>query len=66
MTHWMFLTRSIVVAAYAIWAGVGTALIALIGVAYFRDDMGVIKIVSLAAIVAGVIGLNLAGTEGNA
>ncbi len=50
-------------AAYAIWAGLGTALIALIGVIYFRDGMDIIKAVSLAAIIAGVIGLNLSGAH---
>ena len=52
--------------AYAIWAGLGTALIALIGVLYFRDGMDMIKAVSLAAIIAGVIGLNLSGAQGSA
>ena len=50
--------------AYAIWAGVGTALIASIGVGFFREDVNIIKIVSLVAIVAGVVGLNLAGGHG--
>jgi small multidrug resistance pump len=52
--------------AYAIWAGLGTVLIALIGVLYFRDGMDMIKAVSLAAIIAGVIGLNLSGAHGSA
>jgi len=50
--------------AYAIWAGLGTALIAVIGALYFREGMDTIKIISLAAIIAGVIGLNLAGGQG--
>jgi small multidrug resistance pump len=53
-------------AAYAIWAGLGTALIALIGVIYFRDGVDIIKVISLAAIVAGVIGLNFSGASGSA
>ncbi len=51
-------------AAYAIWAGLGTALIALIGILYFRDGLDTIKLISLAAIIAGVIGLNLSGAHG--
>jgi small multidrug resistance pump len=47
--------------AYAIWAAVGTALIAAIGVVFFSEGINAIKVVSLAAIVAGVIGLNLSG-----
>jgi small multidrug resistance pump len=50
-------------AAYAIWAGLGTALIVLVGVVYFRDGMDMIKAISLAAIIAGVIGLNLTGAD---
>jgi small multidrug resistance pump len=46
---------------YAVWSGVGTALIAIIGVMYFNEEMGFIKIVSLVLIVAGVVGLNLTG-----
>ena len=44
---------------YAIWSGVGTALIAAIGVFYFKEPATALKIVSLALIVIGVIGLML-------
>jgi small multidrug resistance pump len=47
--------------AYAIWAGVGTVLIALIGFWYFEESATPLKVASIALIVAGVIGLNLAG-----
>ncbi|MDT8376533.1 MAG: multidrug efflux SMR transporter [Mariprofundaceae bacterium] len=50
--------------AYAIWAGVGTALIAVIGVLFFREAMSLMKVVSILLIIAGVIGLNL--SEGKA
>jgi small multidrug resistance pump len=46
--------------AYAIWCAVGTALIAAIGVIWFKESMSPIKVVSLCLIVAGVVGLNLA------
>ena len=46
--------------AYAIWAGVGTLLVAVIGVVAFGEKMGAIKMVSLLLIVAGVAGLHLA------
>ncbi len=45
--------------AYAIWAGLGTALIAVIGIVWFRESVDWVKIASLAAIIAGVVGLNL-------
>jgi multidrug transporter EmrE-like cation transporter len=38
---------------------VGTALTAVIGVIFFSEDVNGVKVVSLAAIIAGVIGLNL-------
>jgi small multidrug resistance pump len=46
--------------AYAIWSGVGTAITAMIGVAYFREPMTAIKIASLALVVIGVAGLSFA------
>jgi small multidrug resistance pump len=46
--------------AYAIWSGVGTALTATIGFVYFREPLTVIKLASLALVVAGVVGLSLA------
>ncbi len=47
--------------AYAIWAGAGTALIALIGMFYFGEPVSIIKITGVLLIVGGVIALNLAG-----
>jgi len=49
--------------AYAVWAGVGTALIAGIGMIYFKEPATVLKMVSLALIIAGVVGLNLSGAK---
>ncbi len=45
---------------YAIWAGVGTALITIVGVLYFREPATALKFASILAIIAGVVGLNLA------
>lgn len=45
--------------AYAVWSGVGTALIAIIGIFYFRESATALKIVSILLIIIGVIGLNL-------
>ena len=45
--------------SYAIWSGVGTALIAAIGVLYFKEPVTAIKIGSIALIVIGVVGLAL-------
>jgi small multidrug resistance pump len=45
--------------AYAIWAGVGTALIAVIGFWYFGDAVTVLKTVCIGLIIVGVVELNL-------
>lgn len=47
--------------AYAIWAGVGTAVVAAVGYFFLGESMDWLKAGSLALIVIGVIGLNLAG-----
>lgn len=43
--------------AYTIWAGVGTMLVALIGIFVFQEPATTLKIGSIALVVAGVIGL---------
>ena len=48
---------------YAVWAAVGTALIAAIGIVAFGEPATTIKLLSLALIIAGTIGLNLAGSH---
>ncbi|MGE3109245.1 MAG: multidrug efflux SMR transporter [Phycisphaerales bacterium] len=45
--------------AYAVWAGSGAAIIALIGIAYYHEPSSLWRILSLVAVVVGVIGLNL-------
>jgi len=45
--------------AYAIWAGLGTSLIAIIGVYFFHEPMTMIKVGSLMLIIVGVMGLRL-------
>jgi small multidrug resistance pump len=48
---------------YAIWAGVGTAAIAVVGVVALGDHMDWIKAVAIALIVVGVVVLNLHGAH---
>jgi|HigsolmetaAR205D_1030408.scaffolds.fasta_scaffold01778_1 small multidrug resistance pump len=45
--------------AYSIWSGLGTAIIATIGILYFKESISLIKLLSIIAIIAGVIGLNI-------
>ncbi len=47
--------------AYAIWSGMGTALITLIGIWYFKESVSVMKLASIGLIIIGVIGLHLSG-----
>ncbi len=46
--------------AYAVWSGIGTALITIIGISYFNESISLQKVVSIGLIIIGVIGLNLA------
>lgn len=47
--------------AYAVWVGIGAVGTAVLGVLWLGEPMGALKLVSLILIVAGVVGLNLAG-----
>ncbi|MGW3494948.1 DMT family transporter [Streptomyces sp. NPDC001020] len=49
--------------AYAIWAGVGTAAVAAIGLTLFGEGLGFAKIAGLTLIVVGVVVLNLGGAH---
>jgi small multidrug resistance pump len=46
---------------YAVWSAAGTALIAAIGMVAFGEPATALKLASLALIIMGVVGLNLAG-----
>ena len=46
--------------AYAVWAGAGTLLIAAIGILFFEVSTSPLKLASMALVIAGVVGLNLA------
>ena len=44
---------------YAIWSGLGTVLITIIGTVYFKEVITISKMISILLIVIGVVGLNL-------
>ena len=48
-------------AAYAIWVGVGVVGTTLLGIALLGESASAAKLASVALIVAGVVGLKLAG-----
>jgi small multidrug resistance pump len=47
--------------AYAVWSGLGTALIAAAGIIWFKEPLTAVKVASIALIILGVIGLNISG-----
>ncbi|MBM7518140.1 DMT family transporter [Nocardioides nitrophenolicus] len=49
--------------AYAVWAGLGTAGMAVVGVLFLGERVDLLKAAALALIVLGVVLLNLAGTH---
>jgi small multidrug resistance pump len=49
--------------AYAVWSGVGTAAIAVVGAMWLGESWTPIKISALAMIVVGVVLLNLQGAH---
>lgn len=48
---------------YAIWSGVGTAVVAAIGMTFFGEPISWLKIAGLAFVIAGVVALNLGGAH---
>lgn len=53
------LERMQVSIAYAIWASAGTALIAVLGIIFFKEPVSITKIISLSFIILGILGLEL-------
>lgn len=49
--------------AYAVWSGLGTAAVAMIGFLLLGEDVSALKVTALALIVAGVVMLNLQSTH---
>ena len=45
--------------AYAVWTGIGATGVAIIGMLWFGESRAPLRLLCLAAIVAGVIGLKL-------
>ncbi|MFC7479438.1 DMT family transporter [Luedemannella flava] len=52
--------------AYAIWAGLGTALIVVIGATLLGESVSLPKVIGVLLVIAGVVILNLGGTHGTA
>ena len=49
--------------AYAVWTGIGAAGTAVVGMALFGEPRDLPRLLSLAALLAGIVGLRLTGGE---
>ncbi len=49
--------------AYAIWSGLGTVLIAVLGIYLFNETASLMKLFSILLIITGVVGLHLSGVN---
>ena len=49
--------------AYAVWSGVGTALVAVIGALFLGESWDAVKVGALSLIIVGVVVLNLQGAH---
>ncbi|MDI3387409.1 multidrug efflux SMR transporter [Streptomyces sp. B-S-A8] len=49
--------------AYAIWAGVGTAAVAVIGMLFLGESTSLAKVAGIALVIGGVVLLNLGGAH---
>jgi quaternary ammonium compound-resistance protein SugE len=49
--------------AYAVWTGIGTVGTAILGIALFGESMSAMRLVCIALIAVGIIGLKLVSPE---
>jgi quaternary ammonium compound-resistance protein SugE len=48
--------------AYAVWTGIGASGVAIIGMIWFNESVNLMRIVCIASIVFGVLGLKFLGS----
>jgi len=46
--------------AYAVWTGIGAAGTFAVGIAFYGDSAGALRLISVGLIIAGIVGLKLA------
>jgi small multidrug resistance pump len=49
--------------AYAIWSGLGTAIIAVIGILVFQESYSLLKCAGILLVIAGIVMINMAGAS---
>lgn len=55
---WYAVKKLDISVAYAIWAGLGTALITAGGIAVFKEEVTMLKLLFVSCIIVGVVGLH--------
>ena len=58
---WMAQRQIPIGTAYAVWTGIGAAGTFLLGIAFFGDVVNMLRLLSFALILTGVIGMKLTG-----
>lgn len=48
---------------YAVWTGLGTAIIAIIGMIWFKESLSMVKVLAFLMIIVGVVALNLSSSR---
>lgn len=56
---WMAQRQIPIGTAYAVWTGIGAAGTFLLGIVFFGDPVGMLRLLSFLLIIAGVVGLKL-------
>ena len=50
--------------AYAVWTGIGAAGAVLVGIVFFNEPVSALRLIFIAIIIVGIIGLNLTTPAG--
>ena len=51
--------------AYAVWTGIGAVGTAVVGMMWLGDPAAFVRIASILLIIGGIVGLNVAGSNGH-
>ena len=66
-TSFMLLSRALrslpIGSAYAVWTGIGGAGTAIVGMVFLNEPVEVFRLVSIALILSGVVGLQIGGGD---
>lgn len=52
--------------SYAVWTGIGAVGVAVAGILWFGENASPARLLCITLIVAGIVGLNITGTQGGA